>query len=266
VLAALKTAQVKSAQRYVLDEHIARDYMVLWVGSQSPEGWGPETIAPIGVPKEHWTRPDGPPEPGDISKPGVAPIVTVTPTPGQAGPRLSLEQVKVHTPAKVFGDPVKHVVAKLVSYATITVKNDPQAAGRDGVAKNVTAHVVFSNAIGHHLTVEAEWDKEKQMEPPPKVLDNFFGGGRSVWFNVGQRRALILAFKLVEDEAAYALTVQPNVKELEVPAPGLALPKGEYRVVVEVRSDTSNIREDFAFILRHAGKGTPLELSSAALR
>jgi predicted secreted Zn-dependent protease len=265
VLAALKTAQVKSAQRYVLDEHIARDSMVLWVGSQSPDGWGPETIAPIGVPKEFWTRPDGPPELGDISKPGAPMVTLVPPAPArsQAGPRLLLEQVKVHTPAKVFGDPVKHVVAKLVSFATITVKNDPKVAGRDGVAKNVSAHVVFSNRMGHHLTVEAEWDKE-QMEPPPKVLDNFFGGGRSVWFNVGQRRVLIIAFKLVEDEVAYALTVQPNVKELEVPAPGLALPKGEYRVIVEVRSDTSHIREDFPFTLRHDGKGTPLELSRAA--
>lgn len=268
VLAALKTAQVKSAQRYVLDEHVARDSMVLWVGSQSPDGWGPETIAPIGVPEEYWTRPDGPPEPGDISKPGAPVVRVVPPVParGHGGPRLALEQVKVHTPAKVFGDPVKHVVAKLVSYATITVRNDPPDAGQDGVAENVTAHIVFSNTNGHHLTVEAEWDKEKQMEPPPKVIDNFVGGGKSVWFNLGQRRVLILAFKLVEDESAYALTVQPNVKELEVPAPGLALPKGEYRVVVEVRSDTSHIREDFVFTLRHDGKGKPLELVSAAPR
>jgi hypothetical protein len=46
----------------------------------------------------------------------------------------------------------------------------------------------------------------------------------------------------------------------------LAPPKGEYRVVVEVRSGTSHIREDFSFTLRHAGKGTPLELTTAAPR
>jgi hypothetical protein len=52
--------------------------MVLWVGSESPEGWGPEVIAPIGVPKEYWTRQDGPPEPGDITRPGIAPASDIT--------------------------------------------------------------------------------------------------------------------------------------------------------------------------------------------
>lgn len=119
-LSALKTAQIKSAQRYILDEHIARDQMVLWVGSQSPEGWGPETIAPIGVPREYWTRPDGAPKPGDIPRPGIPPAVTRQPhapaTQRSAhGPRLAVEQVRVNTPVKVFGGSPNQIIAKAVS-------------------------------------------------------------------------------------------------------------------------------------------------------
>ena len=265
-LAALKTAQIKCAQRYVLDEHIARDSMVVWVGSQSPEGWGPEVIAPIGVPKEYWTRPDGPPEPGDISRPVIAPAVQQQPTtppaqPSAHEPRLVVEQARVNTPAKAFGGAKNQIIARLVSYASMIVKNDPLSAGREGVAKNVTAHAVFSNSSGaHHLTVQTVWDKERELQAPPKVTDNFTGGGPSVWFDVGQRRALILAFKFVEAETAYALTVQPNVHELEVEAPGLAIPPGEYGVVVEVRSGASSIRENFSLILNNPGKGAPLTL------
>lgn len=201
----------------------------------------------------------------EILFPTSAPTVAVAPATKRAtGPRLVVEQFRVNTPAKVFGgNPTDGIMVREVSYATVTVKNDPLVAGPEGVAKNVTAHVVFSNSLGHYLTVEAEWDKEKQTEPPPKVLDNFFGGGASVWFNVGQRRTVIVAFKMVDDEDAYALTIQPHVNELEVRAPGLALPKGQYQIVVEVRSDTSNIQDEFAFTLRHNGKGTPLELSHA---
>jgi hypothetical protein len=198
-----------------------------------------------------------------LPPPRAATVVRTSVAESLGGPRMVVEQVRVNTPAKMFGgDEANQIIARQVSYATVTIKNDSSVAGPDGVAKNVTAHVVFSNGLGHYLTVEGDWDKEKQTEPLPKVLDNFFGGGPSVWFNVGQRRSLILAFKIVDDEPAYAVTVQPHVRELEVRAPGLALPKGQFQVVVEVRSHTSNIRENLAFVLRHRGKGTPLELTS----
>lgn len=192
-------------------------------------------------------------------------IVASTDTQTQAGPRLVVEQCRVNTPGKLFGgDETNRVVVRLVSYAMVTVKNDPLVAGPEGLAKNVTAHVVFSNDLGHYLTVEAEWDKEKQTEPVPDVLDNFFGGGPSVWFNVGQRRTIIVAFKMVDDDAAYAVRIQPHVKELEVRAPGLRLPEGQYHVGIEVRSHTSDVREDFTFTLRNNGQGSPLELSGVS--
>jgi hypothetical protein len=180
-------------------------------------------------------------------------------------PRLILESHRCITAAKLVGGsgPTQTLAALQICYARITIKNDPLVGGAFGVAKNVTAHTVFSTRVGHHLTVEAEWDRGKPINPNDPI-DNYSGGGTNVWFNVGQRRDIILAFKLIDDVDAYAIREQPHVSDLEVRAPGLALPPGDYRVVVEVRSDTSPLRDDFSFTLRHSGKGSAIELHPVA--
>lgn len=178
-----------------------------------------------------------------------------------AAPRLAVEAHQVIAATEVVGMSADGVALRHTSFARITVKNDPMRGGEGGVAKNVTAQIVYSTATGHHRTIQGYWDWETRQQPAPKVIDNFVGGGHSVWFNAGQRRELLLAFKVVGQQNAYAMIEQPNVADWQVEAPGLALPPGEYRVVVELRSSTSSIREDFAFKLVNRGGTQPLELT-----
>lgn len=185
--------------------------------------------------------------------------VTPLPPPRQrGGPRLTLEHFEVLNPCKLFGGAPMDISIRQMSYATICIKNDPLLATADGVAKNVTAHIVFSTHSHHHLTVDCEWDRGKEVG---RLIDNFSGGGPNVWFNIGQRRSLTAAFKRVEDDKAYAVTVQPHVTHSDVEAPGLLLPVGQYRMTIEVRSHTSNVREDFVFTLVNRGQNAPLEMT-----
>jgi len=104
------------------------------------------------------------------------------------------------------------------------------------------------------FAIEMKWPAP---ESNPKVVTNFNGGGDSVWFDAGQRRRLYFTTKWVADDTAYGLrTSEPHDWRIY----GLRIPQGSRRVRIEIRSTTSGIKEDFTFVLRHNGRGSPFTL------
>jgi hypothetical protein len=208
---------------------------------------------------------------------GAQKLIDVAASAGQSDksrdqPRLVVERARAHEARLLTsssGSPQFMVgrdkmVALRLWFASVQIKNNPaNPSGEKGIARNVTANVVFRNSFGRvHLSVPTEWDPEKRIDPSDPMVDNFKGGGPNVWFDVGQSRSLIVVVREADVDTAYAVTHQPHAPAPFVPAPGLAVPPGAYEVTVEIRSSTSLIREDFRFSLLNHGAGQPLELTA----
>jgi hypothetical protein len=175
-----------------------------------------------------------------------------------SGPRLILESAEVVSPTKLTAIQPQPI-AEVISYARLVVKNDPLSGGKDGTARDVTAHAIFDGPKA--LTVECEWDKGEPKKKGKGANSKYATRGTSVWFDVGQRRVLTVAFKYRDHQDAFAIRPQSYVDDLEVEAPGLALPSGHYRVTIELRSGTDAVRADFILRLSHAGVGSLLQLT-----
>jgi hypothetical protein len=171
----------------------------------------------------------------------------------RATPRVTIEQATATRGTMLvnLSQTSNELAARPIWEAAVTVNAVAEA-------KDVGAHMLVYDGERLLRSVVAFWESL----PPVSGSDAGPRFAEQSSFRIGQRRRLLVAFKWEEDEEAYCHS-QQTAEVYMGRIPGLAIPRGELRIVVELRS-ADGVNQDFELRLTNRGRNAGLDLRVAS--